>query len=136
MNYDKLGFLQINTYSAGGAVPTPEINVRIFGNDDMNRSVNYSIFTDRNGQSAVIPLPAPSEEYSQSPNSPEQGYSTYNIEAFRDGFYPKRLFDVAIFPGITSVLNLEMIPNGGLNKNVTSPIIDNISIIDENEDLL
>ncbi len=136
MNYDKIGFLQVNTYSAGGAVPTPGINVRIQGNDDMNGSLNYSIITDRNGQSEVISLPAPLAIYSQTPNSPEQGFSTYNVEAFGEGFYPKRLFDIAIFPDIKSVLNLEMIPDAGITQNVTSPIIDNISIIQENEDLI
>ncbi len=135
MNYDSVGYLQINAYSAAGAVPIEKINIRIFGNNEMNGNVNYSLLTDRNGQSKIVSLPAPQKEYSETPAPSEVGFATYNVEVFGNGFYPKILYDVSIFPGIKSVLNLEMIPNGGMTQNVSPPLGDNISIIEENEDL-
>ncbi len=135
MIYDSTGFLQINAFSAEGAIPTQKINIRVYGNEEGNGGIDYSVLTDRDGKSITLSLPAPSKEYSLEPNSPESAFSTYNVEAFGEGFYPKKLFDVAIFSGVKSILPLEMIPDGGITEYVTAPMSNNISIIDENEDL-
>jgi len=135
MKYDSQGFIQISAYTAGGALPVPELSVRISGNEEGNMGVEYSVKTDRNGLTEVIALPAPAVSYSLSPNPAEQPYAKYDVRAVGDGFYEKTIYDVAVFSGIKAVLPLEMIPDSGLTRNVTQPKSSNSSIITENEDL-
>lgn len=135
MNYDSKGFLQINATTAGGVLPIPNLNVRIIGADAENNSVMHSVLTDRSGKTDAISLPAPSIDYSLSPGPEEQAYSKYIVEAYGDGFYAKKLYDVTVFSGIKSILSLNMIPNGGLVKNVSAPSGNDITIVEENEDL-
>ena len=135
MKYDSEGFIQISAYTAGGALPVPDISVRISGSEEGNEGLEYSVKTDRNGLTEVIALPAPAASYSQSPSSPEQPYAKYNVRAMREGFYDKNVYDVAVFSGIKAILPLEMIPDSGMTRNVTAPNSSNSSIITENEDL-
>ena len=135
MKYDSSGYLEIAAFTAGGALPTPNVNIRITGSEEGNIGVYYSLITDRDGKTPPLPLPAPSVEYSLSPDPDEQPYANYTVEAYGKGFYPKRLQDVSIFSGIKSVLPIEMIPNGDFEKNVYPPKSSNDSIIYENEDL-
>lgn len=135
MKYDSQGFIQISAYTAGGALPVPETQIRISGSEENNTGVEYSVTTDRNGLTDVIALPAPSSSYSLYPNSEEQPYARYNVTASRDGFYEKRVYDVSVFAGIKAVLPLEMIPDAGFARNVSPPSSTNYSIITENEDL-
>jgi hypothetical protein len=135
MNYDSNGYLQINAATAGGILPIPNLNLRIIGADEENNGIIYSVFTNSSGKTEVITLPAPARDFSLSPNSGEQVYSKYIVEAYGEGFYPKKIYDVAVFSGIKSILALEMIPDGGLVKNISAPNGNNVTIIDENEDL-
>ena len=135
MKYDSQGFIQISAYTAGGALPVPNINVRVSGNEEGNIGVEYSVVTDRNGLTDVIALPAPSASYSLSPEPSEQPYAKYDVEASGEGFYTKTIYDVSVFSGIKAILPLEMIPDAGLRKSNGTPISSNTSIITENEDL-
>ena len=135
MKYDSQGFIQISAYTAGGALPVPDLDVRISGNEEGNLGIEYSVKTDRNGLTEVIALPTPSISYSLTPNPSEQPYAKYDIKATGEGFYEKNIYDVSVFSGIKAVLPLEMIPDAGLIRNVASPESSNSSIITENEDL-
>ena len=135
MKYDSQGFIQISTYTAGGALPVPETRIRISGSEESNSGIEYSVSTDRNGLTEVVALPAPSASYSLSPNALEQPYAKYNVFASREGFYEKKVYDVSVFGGIKAILPLEMIPDAGFVRNVSPPSSTNSSIITENEDL-
>ena len=135
MKYDSQGFLQVSAYTASGAFPASDITVRISGNEEGNVGVEYSVSTDRNGLTEVVALPAPAVSYSLSPYALEQPYAKYDVFAYGEGFYPKSIYDVAVFSGIKAVLPLEMVPDAGFNKNVYPPYSTNNSIITENEDL-
>ena len=129
------GFLQIKAYSASEALPTPSVTVRISGNDSYSNGIERITVTGRSGLSEKIPLPAPPLELSQAPNPREQPYSTYDIEASADGYYPKTILNVAVFAGILSILPLQMIPNAGIVSGITPPFDSNYSISYENEEL-
>ena len=135
MKYDSQGFIQVSAYTAAGALPVPALTVRISGNEEGNVGVEYSVKTDRNGLTEVIALPTPSAVYSQSPDPAEQPYARYDVYASGEGFYPKAVYDVAIFGGIKAILPLEMIPDAGFNRNVYPPSTSNSTIITENEEL-
>ena len=135
MKYDSIGYLQINAFTAGGALPAPNVNIRISGIEEGNAQVNYSLITDVDGKTPPLPLPAPSVEYSLSPDPKEQPYANYDVEAYGAGYYPKKIQNISVFSGVKSILPIEMIPNGELSKNVYPPKITNNSVIYGNEDL-
>ena len=135
MKYDSEGFIQISAYTAAGALPVPDISVRISGSEEGNKGLEYLVKTDRNGLTEVIALPTPSASYSLSPNAPEQPYAKYDVRASRDGFYEKTVYDVAVFSGVKAILPLEMIPDSGMTRGTSAPTSSNSSIISENEDL-
>ena len=134
MTTSPVGYMKINVFTASNAFPVADATVRVYGNEEQNGGFDFSIKTNRNGNTDVIELPAPSASLSMSPNAPEQPFSTYNLEISAQGYYPKTLVDVAIFQGIMSIIPVEMFPDAGLKRD--TPIADsNNSIIYENEDL-
>ncbi|MBE6635245.1 MAG: hypothetical protein E7617_03485 [Ruminococcaceae bacterium] len=135
MIYDSTGYLQIRTFTAGGALPVPGIKVLIEGIDEANNGTVKYVTTDRSGISETVSLPAPSKEYSLSPGGAEQPYAAYNVSATGEGFYPKIIKNAAIYDGIKAVLQMEMIPDGSLTKNVIPPASSIDSVIYENEEL-
>ena len=136
MKYDSEGFIQINAFTAGGALPVPDISIRISGSEEENIDVDYTMITGRDGTTPSISVPAPAVRYSLSPNPAEQPYARYTIEAYGNGFYPKRLEDVTVFSGVKSLLPIEMIPDAKIIRNVNPPYSSNNSYITEHEDLL
>ena len=135
MKYDSLGYIQISAFTAAGALPVPNLNVHISGSEEGNIGVDYSLLTGRDGLTDTVSLPAPNTALSEAPNSPEQVYSLYDVYAYKEGYYPKEIKDVAIFGTVKSVLGLNMIPDARLRRNNNSPNTSNNSIITENEDL-
>lgn len=129
------GYLIIRAFTASEALPVPNVIVRIYSADEINLGSDFSIKTGRSGQTERITLEAPDKAYTLVPNSPEQAYSTYNVELSADGYQPKTLQNVSIFSGVLSILPVEMVPDAGLTINVTAPQDVNNSIIYENEDL-
>ena len=110
MDYNSYGTLNVRTSIASGAVPVPKTVIRIFGADEYNRYVEYSILTDVDGSTQRITLPAPAKVFSTEPFSPEVPYALYDIEASRDGYYTKRISNVAIFPDTNTSQIINMIP--------------------------
>ena len=135
MKYDSEGYIQINAFTAAGALPAPAVSVRIIGSDEENIDFDYTLVTGRDGVTEIISAPAPSASYSNAPNPAEQPYAKYSVEAYGDGYYPKKLYDVSVFSGIKSFIPLEMIPDATLRRNVNPPSSSNVSVITENEDL-
>ena len=135
MKYDSQGFIQVSAYTAAGALPVPDLTIRVSGSEEGNVGVEHYVTTNRNGLTEVIALPSPSISYSQAPEPAEQPYAKYNVYASGQGFYPKAVYDVAIFSGIKAILPLEMIPDAGFSRDVYPPSASNSSIITENEEL-
>ena len=135
MNYENFGNIRIRTYTAAGALPIDGVLVKIYGTDEYNRDVTYSLITDENGITKEISLPAPPRAYSAAPGAKEMPYSVYNVELSKSGFYPKRIDNVPIFNGIDAVLPIEMIPLS-YNQDGTVQSQGNLnSVIYENENL-
>lgn len=132
MNYESFGNIRIRTYTASGALPIEGTVVQIYGTDDYNKNVKYSLITNSNGVTDEIPLPAPSKKYSTSPGAKENPYAVYNVELTKEGYYPKRIDNIPIFSETTAMLPIEMIPlayteDGKViaNNNLNSVIYEN-----------
>jgi hypothetical protein len=135
MNYDSFGNIRIRAYTASGALPTEGALVKIYGADEGNNGVIFSLLTDNDGVTREIPLPAPPKAYSTSPGAFATPYSVYNVEIAKDGFYPKRIDNVPIFNGISAVLPIEMIPLSYDENGALIPQSNLNSIVYENENL-
>lgn len=132
MSYEGSGQIRIRTYTAAGALPVEGTLVKIYGTDDYNKDVKYSLLTDLDGITENISLPTPSMQYSMSPNSKGSPYAVYNVELAKEGYYPKRIDNIPIFSDTNAILPIEMIPlsyteNGDIipNGNLNSTIYEN-----------
>lgn len=108
--YESNGTLRVRTFTAGGALPIPDAIVRIFGADEENRSFARSTVTDRDGVGIFNNVPAPSVEYSLSPNPEERPFSTYSLEVNAEGYATQFIRDVTVFSGIESYQPINLIP--------------------------
>lgn len=104
------GYLIVKVSTAGGAIPVEAVNVIIQGIEDENKNILLSLVTDRNGLTPKISLPAPSKELSGAPSPISKPYSTYNIDVYKEGFYPQHYTGVPIFDGITAIQNARIVP--------------------------
>ncbi|MBO5906529.1 MAG: hypothetical protein J6Q85_00050 [Clostridia bacterium] len=107
---DDFGNFRARAYTAG-ALPVEGATVRILGAEEANRGVAYSLITDVDGLTPSVRLPAPSKEYSMAPDPKEAPYSLYDLEISADGYFPKRIYGVMIFAGISSLQEINMIPS-------------------------
>ena len=115
--FDKKGSLKIRAYTAGGALPVEGALVRIFGADDENENIVYSLVTDIDGTTEKIELPAPSKILSEYPSSRETPYASYNVEIEKNGYFTKKLYNLPVFDGVNSELPIAMIPYSELPEN-------------------
>jgi hypothetical protein len=113
MEYSDFGNLRVRTYTAGGALPIEGALIRIFGADEENRFIEYSIITDSDGISPNIRLPAPNIQYSQAPSGAEAAYADYDIEISKEGFYSKKIVGLPVFSGFTGGIAVPLGPSGG-----------------------
>lgn len=135
MNLTDRGGLIIQATKASGALPVPNSTVRIRGAEESNRFVVYSVITDIDGNTQAVTLPAPARIYSTESNPPQSPYSIYDIEITADGYYPKKIYSVAVFPGIIATQPINMIPLSE-NEDMTSFPRGNLNaIVKENEKL-
>ncbi len=135
MNYNSNGYFKAKAFVASEAFPVSGAVVRIYEGGESISGADFSLRTDYDGITPTISLPAPAKAYSQYPNSPEQSYAVYNVEATAPGFYSKKLTDVAVFSGVLTILPLEMVPDAGISRDVNPPYSTNFSMITENEEL-
>ena len=68
-----------------------------------------ALLTDADGRTDEITLSAPSKNYSLAPNEP-RGFSNYNIRVDYPGYYTAEQINVPVFPGITSIQQVPLIP--------------------------
>ena len=68
------------------------------------------VITDENGTTPIVPLSAPPQSLSESPDPLEKPYSEYNISVYKKGFYSIPKLTVPIFDTIKSIQPVSVIP--------------------------
>ena len=116
----ELGTLLVRVSTAGVAVPVLGADIRIHGAEEGNRDIYYLLTSDRSGLSEGILLPAPPAALTLTPGN-AKGFADYDIEVFKDGFYPIILRAVPIFSGVTAVQNVRLIPWPAYDKDAYPP---------------
>ena len=76
----------------------------------LNQDIFLSKITNRDGLTDKVILPAPNGNLSNAPNPSSRPYSTYNIDIYKEGYYPQHYNNVPIFAGITAIQNARIIP--------------------------
>ena len=104
MQENNTGFLIVNTRTALGALPVPGARVRVTG-----QGYDTTVMTDSSGVSGKLVLPTPPLEASLSPGGAAP-YAAYDIEVEAEGYYTSQNRAVPIFPGITSVQSVNLMP--------------------------
>ena len=111
------GFLGVNVTSTRELYPIQNARVRVF-----TGSIDSPLFiadgnTDESGKTELFALPAPPLSLSQEPNPTAPPFATYNILIEADGFLPAVYTDAAIFDKVTSIQNVNLVPETEYNRN-------------------
>lgn len=120
---DGVGTLLVRVSTAGIFLPVEGADVRIHGAAEENQNVRYFLTTDRSGLSERISLPTPPRALSMTPGN-RPGFSNYDIEVFKTGFYPAIFRNVPLFPGVNSIQPVELIPLPLYNPNRYPPRVE------------
>ena len=129
------GSFMARVSSASGALPLEGGIVRIRGASENNSDIVFSLVTDNDGVTPVIQLPAPQVELSLSSGAGGAPYSTYDVTISKEGYYTKKIANVAVFSGILSVLPVNMIPYDTYAGGAAYPRGNNRATVTENENL-
>lgn len=107
MDTQSFGYLRVRT-TTQDVLPIVNANIRIFSptNPDV---VLEEFITNEDGLSEVIPLTAPSIEYSLEP-SPVQPYSNYDMQISAPGFEAAYIADIEILPDVTALQETSLNP--------------------------
>ena len=108
------GRLLFQITTAGGAIPLPgaEIILRSFRSVTESGDVIAVLYSDEDGKTEIIPLPAPSVQYSLEParDGAPLPYALYNADVNLNGFYSQSYIRIPVFDGITSIQRATLIP--------------------------
>lgn len=111
------GYLQIEVTTASGAVPVRDATVIITEQTDGLDSLIGMVITDENGTTPIVPLAAPPQSFSESPDPAERPYSEYNISVYKKGFYSIPKLTVPVFDTIKSIQPVSVIPLAEFERN-------------------
>ncbi len=129
------GTLIARVYIADEAVPIEGAVVRISGADESNAEVRHSLLTDSDGVTPTLALPTPPKSSSLAPGGATAAYSIYDVTVAAEGFYTKRIRNVAVFSGVLAVLPVNMIPYVSYSDGGSYPRGNINATVKENERL-
>jgi len=106
----KTGYISVGVFTALQALPVPDAVVTIYlFNSDGEEEALYILVTDENGRIPDVELPV-----SYDPNNPytssEYYFTQYNLRVQAINYYTVNVLDVRIFPDITTVYKIDLIP--------------------------
>lgn len=110
------GKLVFQITTASGAIPLEgaEITLRPTrsASDGNGGEVIAVLYSDRDGKSEVLTLPAPLRSLSLEPakDGAPIPYALYNADVRMEGFYSQSYIRIPVFDGITSIQRASLIP--------------------------
>ena len=131
-NFTDSGYLIVRVSGANGAIPIEGASVIVQGKDPENENILISLLSGRDGLTERIALPAPPKDLSGAPNPSAPPFALYNIDVFKEGFYPQHYSNVPIFPTVTAIQNASIIPLSELDT--ANPYFMEEQVFDENPD--
>lgn len=104
------GELQINVTSTAGGRPIEDASIAI-SYTGVPESMLERVGTDSSGQTAVLELDAPPEEWSLDPTNERQPYSEYTLDISAPGFEPVSIAGTEILANVRAIQNVRMRPS-------------------------
>ena len=104
------GELQINVTSTVGGRPIGDARISI-SYTGVPQSTLERVETDSSGQTEVLELDAPPEEWSLDPNNERQPYSEYILDVSAPGFEPVSIAGTEILANVKAIQNVRMRPS-------------------------
>ncbi len=129
------GTLTVHVTTAAGAYPVSGATVRILGRSAGVRELTFAQFTDRDGNTEDLSLPAPDPALSASPNPPASPFSVFDISVAFPGYYQKAVYSVSVFPNVRTVLPVNLIPFSEFEAEQNAPNGSQRVLSGENPDL-
>lgn len=126
---NKDGKILVQVFTARRTMPVPNAYVDIYYSADPSKKVVETMITDNAGRTEYVVVPAMPKELSEQPQTVTP-YTTYNITATHPDFADVSVKDVAVFEGITAMLDIDMMP-----KNVAPNGESNDYVVIEPSDL-
>lgn len=106
------GHLKVMVTLADKSMPIEGASVLVTEDEGGKQILRYFGFTDKSGETPVIPLPAPPVENSEAPKG-KNVYAVYDIRTDAPGYRTVINKSVPIFEGITSIQNVQLTPLPG-----------------------
>ncbi|MBQ1371420.1 MAG: spore cortex-lytic protein [Oscillospiraceae bacterium] len=108
------GFLKVQTVTSRAELPVAGATVTVSTRQPDGRRELLSLQrTDESGMTALVTISTPDLANSLTPDQP-QGWTDVQIAASHPNYDGIVVRDVQIFPGITTVQELILVPRGGL----------------------
>lgn len=104
------GELQINVTSTAGGRPIADARISI-SYTGVPESTLERVETDSSGQTEILELDAPPEEWSLDPNNERQPYSEYTLDISAPGFEPVSIAGAEILANVKAIQNVRMRPS-------------------------
>ncbi len=104
------GELQINVTSTVGARPIADARISI-SYTGVPENTLERVETDSSGQTEVLELDAPPEEWSLDPRNEKQPYSEYTLDISAPGFEPVSIAGTEILANVKAIQNVRMRPS-------------------------
>ncbi|MCL2856297.1 MAG: peptidoglycan-binding protein [Oscillospiraceae bacterium] len=118
------GYLKIQTRAADGAMAVGDTRVVLL--DDAG-NVLYETYTDQNGDTQSLALPAPDAALTLDPTYSQPAYSTWTVAVEKEGFVTTWVRGVEVVDTATAILPVNMEP--GTNTRTVQEIrIPNIGL--------
>ncbi len=104
------GELQINVTSTVGGKPIADARISI-SYTGVPENTLERVETDSSGQTEVLELDAPPEEWSLDPQNERQPYSEYTLDISAPGFEPVSIAGTEILANVKAIQNVRMRPS-------------------------
>lgn len=104
------GYLVVAVTTAQNAVPLENALVTVSSVDENGAAeLLFTTRTNRSGQTAVLPLPAPPLGNSLEPGS-SNPYARYAVSVDMDGYQPIATNDLTVFADVVATLPVYLVP--------------------------
>lgn len=124
-NNENTGGLTVNVTTLSSLYPVPSAKVQIFLGDIGNKTVIDSDFTDLSGQTKTFILPTPNKDLSETAEADTSlPYARYNVSVNADGYVEQINLNVAVFSGVVSVQNTDLVPLSAAGNDNRPIIVD------------
>lgn len=101
------GYLTVQARAGDDALPVSNAHVMLFDN---NGDTQYETYTDENGNTDYLPLPAPDRQHTLDRNYNKPAYSTWDVDVEKNGFATSHIHGVEVVDTQTSILPVSMEP--------------------------